>query len=334
MPLSQIVSASIEDGAVAPVDLSSVAQYTGFKNRVINGGMNVDQRNNGAAQTITNSAANVYCLDRWIVFTGGSNATTQQVASGVTGIPYVLQITGAAGNTAVQCSQKIESKNIADLAGSTVTLSAYLSNSVNTSAYWYAYYANSVDNFTAITQIATGTFTVNSTLNQYSVQISLPANAANGVQFVLGSATQTSGTFKVGNVQLEKGVTATSFDYRPYGTELALCQRYYWQVPASSTYGAGIGFVGAGQAWSATTTANHTIMFPVTMRANPTLFQSGLQIYSPNIGAKTATVALSIVSIIGAALNTSASTGLTGGNMWYIAGLGNATDYIGFGAEL
>ncbi len=28
-------------------------------------------------------------------------------------------------------------------------------------------------------------------------------------------------------VQLEKGSTATSFDYRPYGTELALCQRYY-----------------------------------------------------------------------------------------------------------
>ena len=30
-----------------------------------------------------------------------------------------------------------------------------------------------------------------------------------------------------GSVQLEKGSTATSFDYRPYGTELALCQRYY-----------------------------------------------------------------------------------------------------------
>ena len=28
-------------------------------------------------------------------------------------------------------------------------------------------------------------------------------------------------------VQLEKGSTVTSFDYRPYGTELALCQRYY-----------------------------------------------------------------------------------------------------------
>jgi hypothetical protein len=33
-------------------------------------------------------------------------------------------------------------------------------------------------------------------------------------------------TFYITGVQLEKGSTATSFDYRPYGTELALCQRY------------------------------------------------------------------------------------------------------------
>jgi hypothetical protein len=38
----------------------------------------------------------------------------------------------------------------------------------------------------------------------------------------------------LGSVQLEKGSTATSFDYRPYGTELALCQRYYGEN--SQTY--------------------------------------------------------------------------------------------------
>ena len=261
MPLSQIVSDSIQDGAVAPVDLSSVAQYYGFKNRIINGGMVIDQRNAGASQTITNSAANVYSLDRWIVFTSGSNATAQQVASGVTGVPYVLQITGASGNTAVQCSQKIESKNIADLAGSTVTLSALLSNSVNTSVYWYAYYANSVDNFTSIAQIATGTFTVNSTLSQYSLQISLPANAANGIQIVLGSANQTSGTLKVGNVQLEKGSTATSFDVRDYGRELMMCQRYYQNSGSSSMM-------------YATASVYSVISFPVEMRASPTVTPS------------------------------------------------------------
>ena len=37
-------------------------------------------------------------------------------------------------------------------------------------------------------------------------------------------------------VQLEKGSTATSFDYRPYGTELALCQRYFELISSASGY--------------------------------------------------------------------------------------------------
>jgi hypothetical protein len=42
-------------------------------------------------------------------------------------------------------------------------------------------------------------------------------------------------TFYITGVQLEKGSTATSFDYRPYGTELALCQRYY-ESQSARTY--------------------------------------------------------------------------------------------------
>jgi hypothetical protein len=52
-------------------------------------------------------------------------------------------------------------------------------------------------------------------------------DSATGATSVVGT---NGATFYITGVQLEKGTTATSFDYRPYGTELALCQRYFQQL--------------------------------------------------------------------------------------------------------
>jgi hypothetical protein len=57
--------------------------------------------------------------------------------------------------------------------------------------------------------------------------------SATGATSVVGT---NGATFYVTGVQLEKGSTATSFDYRPYGTELALCQRYYQQWGGETAY--------------------------------------------------------------------------------------------------
>jgi len=48
--------------------------------------------------------------------------------------------------------------------------------------------------------------------------------APTGATSVVGT---NGATFYITGVQLEKGSTATSFDYRPYSAELAMCQRYY-----------------------------------------------------------------------------------------------------------
>jgi hypothetical protein len=79
------------------------------------------------------------------------------------------------------------------------------------------------------------------------------------------------GNILVSGVQLEKGSTATSFDYRPYGTELALCQRYYQKsftqsvAPANNAGGNGVQIsVVSGQ------DPQPYIPFPVEMRAAPT----------------------------------------------------------------
>ena len=271
-------------GGNATVSGTLVPSTSFLRNRIINGDMRIDQRIAGASQSLP--VAYAYTVDRWFTYAFGAAVTGQQVASGVTGIPYVYQITGATSNTNVQLGQRIESKNIADLAGSTVTLSGWFSNTTLTTLAWTAYYANSADNWSGNTQIATGTFTINSTLTRYSTQISLPANAANGIWiiFTVPPMNATSIIAKFGNVQLEAGSAVTPFETRQYGTELGLCLRYYYPptlwVPTTAQWapfpvpmfgtptstGGGTGYAAAllnkfGVAHSQTTAASQALTF-------------------------------------------------------------------------
>jgi hypothetical protein len=94
----------------------------------------------------------------------------------------------------------------------------------------------------------------------------------------------TSGaTFYITGVQLEKGSTATSFDYRPYGTEFALCQRYF-NIYSSSDAQFPIGIAG-----STTTVNRYTIPTPVTMRATPTVATSGTLVLYDNVATTNVT---------------------------------------------
>jgi hypothetical protein len=251
--------------------------YYGFKNRIINGAMVIDQRNAGASQTFTAGGALAYSVDRWYGYCTGANVTGQQVAGTYASSLSRYQFTGAASVTAIGFGQRIEQKNSFDLANTTATLSCYISNSLLTTVTWTAYYANSADSFGTLasptrTQISTGTFTVTSTRTQYSTNITIPSAATTGIEIVFTVGAQTSGTWIIDSVQLEKGSTATSFDYRPYGTELSLCQRYYAKTfPQTVAPANGLGtnyFLG----YSPNSANPVTIWkFPVTMRAAPTV---------------------------------------------------------------
>lgn len=91
--------------------------------------------------------------------------------------------------------------------------------------------------------------------------------ASGAVTATVVGGTNTTIEFSAGtvaNIQLELGATATPFEYRHFGAELALCQRYYWQVggQVNSFYGMGANI--------STTSAAIFIQFPVRMRAAPT----------------------------------------------------------------
>ena len=309
-----------------------------FKNRFINGQMQVAQRgttgNSGLNAPTT--APTYPCVDRWYVYSTVATVSVAQVA-GTGAIKNNLQVSGAGTVTSVGVGQRIEQLNCYDLAGSTCTLSVNMSNSLLTTVTWTASYATSANTWSAKTQIATGTFTVTGTLANYSAQISVPAAATTGIEILFTVGAQTSGTWVIGNAQLEESSVATTFDYRPYGTELALCQRYYYRVVSGSSFGR------FGSSFNfGTNTAIGLVQFPVTLRIAPTaLEQSGT-------AGDYAVVTTSVVTCTGVpAINAngtnttvgvvsfSTTTGLTAGQGGQLASAtGISTAYLGWSAEL
>jgi len=243
----------------------------GFRNRIINGAMMIDQRNAGASVS-----GNNYPVDRWNVPVSQSGKlTAQQNAGSVTpptGFTNYVGITSSSAYSITSSDyfllgQKIEGYNIADLgwgtaSAKTVTLSfqvyssltgtfgGVVQNSAQTRSYPFTYTVSSANTWTSISITIAGD-TTGTWLTTNGVGISLyfglgvgstnsgtagswagaNYNSATGATSVVGTS---GATFYITGVQLEKGSTATSFDYRPYGTELMLCQRYYQTVGAAS----------------------------------------------------------------------------------------------------
>lgn len=273
----------VQDGSTVqtPAAAFAVAPY-GFKNRIINGAMQIAQRATSATITAGDTIANGYStVDRFYVYCTGANVTAAQVA-GSGAIKNNLQITGAASVTEVGVGQRIEQLNSYDMAGSTATLSVNMSNSVLTTVTWTAYYANTANAFGTLasptkTQIATGTFTVSSTLTNYSTQISIPAAATTGIEIVFTVGAQTSGTWVVGNVQLERSAVPTAFDYRSIQQELSLCLRYFQTVAAS-------------RRWAFYAAASDSFFLSVPfpqMRAAPTVLNLTSSAYGGTLGIAT-----------------------------------------------
>ena len=314
---TQIVTSSIVNNSVTAAILGNSGNELGWRNRIINGDMRVDQRNSGAAQTITAAAALAYTVDRWYAWCTGANVTGQRVA-GTGAQQYNYQFTGAASVTAINFAQRIEQNNSYDLAGTTATLSVSLANSLLTTVTWTAYYASTADTFGTIasptvTSIATGTFTVTSTLTTYTTNIAIPAAATTGLQIVFSVGAQISGTWTIGNAQLERGSAATPFQRLNYGEQLIQCQRY-----CPSYQGVGSSIVATGQAFS-TTSAGVVMPLQVTPRVLPTgvtvATPTGFAVLNATGGAVTlTTLVFGSGGYTSVRMNATVASGLAAGN--------------------
>jgi hypothetical protein len=294
---------------VNPALLDTQAQYTGFKNRIINGAMVIDQRNAGASVSGTSG---VFTLDRWKVQnnSGAARFTVQQNAGSVTppaGFSKYLGVTSTgaysvASGDVISIVQVIEGNNIADFSwgtagASTATLSFKVRSSLTgtfggsikaagATSYPFTFTISAAntweDKTVAVSAPTSGTF---ATDNSAGVEIywsmgtgasfngtagawaAADYRSATGATSVVGTS---GATFYITGVQLEKGSTATAFDYRPYGTELALCQRYCIVYGGDNAYERFANCIN-----SSTTQALGMVSFPVQMRAAPSISSSG-----------------------------------------------------------
>ncbi len=139
-------------------------------------------------------------------------------------------------------------------------------------------------------------------------------------------------TFYITGVQLEVGSTATSFDYRPYGTELALCQRYALKYNTDAIVYA---FIGAGYATS-TTNANISLPLPVQMRTAPTVTASNLMVQDgTTITAVTATaVVTNQTNSLNAFVQATVASGLTAFRPYQLQTNNNTAGNLLLSAEL
>lgn len=350
--------------------LGSAGVSAGFKNRIINGAMVIDQRNAGAA--VTNAATTTYTLDRYQMFGDqASKFSIQQVATTMVGFTYALKVTSLSSYTLTTDDrffyrQKIEGYNIADLgwgtaSAKTITLSfkvkssltgtfgGSLQNGAGDRSYPFTYTIASANTETAISITVAGDtsgtwLTTNGVGIALNIGLGVQGSTYAGTAGTWASANYYSATgatnvvstngatLEITGVQLEVGTTATNFDYRPYGQELALCQRYCF-VAGNSGY--------AYQNFStgiavSSTLVESVLAAPVQMRTQPTLALSGANRLTDEVSVfslSSASVSSSNSGTQMLTLNLS-SSGLTLFRFYYFSANGDGATKLTFSAEL
>jgi hypothetical protein len=317
------VSISGTNGVTFPdssLQAAAASPYV-LKNRIINGDMRIDQRNAGASVTPTNGQYTLDRWGAYAFGSATSKFTVQQSSTAPAGFKNSLQVTStsaysvASGDiTAVY--QIIEGYNVADLDfgtanAKTITISFWVRSSLtgafggsiknggSNRAYPFTYTISSANTWeqksvtiagdtsgTWLTTNGQGLFVifglgVGSTYSgTASAWASSDLYSATGATSVVGT---NGATFYITGVQLEQNTSATPFERRIIGTEIALCQRYFCKTfeigtaPNNNITSTG-SLKGATRHGSALEPSANW-KFPISMRTNPTV-----TLYNPGSG--------------------------------------------------
>jgi len=208
------------------------------------------------------------------------------VTTGSTDFPFATRVQRVAGSTSTAAGyvgQVIETANCQDLAGQTITVSYYATAGANFSATSSLIYPTidigtgsdqgwasiNAGTWTGYSAISGSTQAITTTRTRYSITVAVPAGTNEIAIRFAAIGTGTAGAndyFEITGVQLEAGSTATNFERRPIGAELALCQRYFDSLVTPAANGVGINGSTASRIGARTS---------VRMRSSPSVTISG-----------------------------------------------------------
>jgi len=354
------VSISGTNGVTFPdssLQAAAASPYV-LKNRLVNGSFNIAQRGTSFVSGANND--DTYNLDRWYVLSDGNDAVDiTQTTTVPTGAKYSIGLDVETVNKKFGIAQIIENVNCYDAIGGNVTLSFQAKVSATTKldnvkcaivawsgtadtvtsdiiSAWGAEGTNPTLIANATYENTPANLNVTTSFATYSVTANVDtASTANIIVFIWSDVTDTTlGDFLyITNAQLEVGTTATPFERRLYGQELALCQRYYYKIFGAVTDRIAIGHN------STTTNGIGTSQFPVTLRTAPTaLEQSGTATHYEVQHGNIATTCSAVPTFATASINMATSTfivasGLTAGQGSNIR-LANTSGYLAWSVEL
>ena len=244
-------------GLASPsVDVSNYAnmattQISGFRNAIINGDFRIWQR----GTSFSSPASGTFVSDRWVAFFDGTGTKTfsQQLfalgtapVAGYEGQFFLRcnQSVAGTGGTFNEYNQKIE--NVRTFAGQTVSVSFWAkaaSTTVLPSLILRQEFGTGGSPSTSVNTTVASSISVGTSWTRFTYTTTLPSlsgktigtSGTDNLTFILALPLNSTFTVDIWGVQVEPGSTATPFEQRPIGVELALCQRYYQMLKSGAT---------------------------------------------------------------------------------------------------
>jgi hypothetical protein len=264
-----------------------------FRNKLINGGFDIWQR------AISQTSSGYGSDDRWDNGSTGTTKTASQqlFTPGQNDVPgnpryFARTVVTSVAGASNFCAKTQRMESVLTLAGQTATLSfwAKADASKNIATEFVQNFGSGGSPSATIQSIGVTTFALTTSWQRFSVTVSIPSiagktvgtsnsyfsvnfwfDAGSGLNVNTNSLGQQSGTFDIANVQIESGNVATSFEQRPVGMELGLCQRYYEQIGETG----GIDLVLGGIATAGGQIAYYNFSYKVTKRFAAVVSKNG-----------------------------------------------------------